>query len=507
MYTPVAPSDAPRQHHEPRASHRPSSPAPDTAAASSTSPLPTYLCTFCWRPHHSAVTPSRVVGHRARLACQPYYGALLDLAVCWVCGEVVFRGDECVSLGWCFWHRACYGCLMCGDRRVVQGATVEQVFGRSGEGAVGRGGEEVEEVPLCARCVEETGCDRVDEDHLIPMALGRVDRFDGGLSRRRWESRQQQQQQQQPSAVSGSDCHLHCGLEANPRTPSPIYVSIRDPFGEPAFRRSQTKPIPKWMQYLPNQKQAAMDCPETRPASMLNSYFTPPGLSPICSDTETEGSPQPAPSTYTPVQMSRPFTLITEEPVQRPSSTRAINKHVRFTTSTSVPPPDGTLDDRYNAPSESSEFLDKYQVQAAIGGSSTKFSARPMPSHLDNHHARRVSPFFQHEDTKEATALSEGTFQAMNREGEDEPFAQVDSRQPYHARSALDLVSGCSIASGRRDGEKNQVGHHQCASSLMSNLNGCGDGAVEDVGISSSVCAKRRPPTFQDQLKRVFGLS
>lgn len=449
------------------------------------------------------MTPSRVVGHRARLACQPCYGALLDLAVCWVCGEVVFRGDECVSLGWCFWHRACYGCLMCGDRRVVQGATVEQVFGRGGEG-VGSGGGEVEEVPLCARCIEETGCDSVDEDHLIPTALGRVDRFDGGLSRRRWESRQQQQQ---PPMVSGSDRHLDRGLEANPRTPSPIYVSMRDPLGEPAFRRSQTKPIPKWMQYLPNQRQATMDCPETRPASMLNSYFTPPGLSPICSDAETEESPPLAPSTYTRVQMSRPFTLITEEPVQRPSSTMTINKHVRFRTSTAVPSPDGTLDDRYNAPSESSEFLDRYQVQAAIGGSSTKFRTRRVPSHLVEHHERKVSPFLRHEDTNEATSSAEGTFQALNREGEDVPFAQIHSRHPCHARSALDLESRYRIASGRRDGKKRRASHHECASSPTSNLNGCGDGAIEDVGTSSSVCAKRRPPTFQDQLKRVLGLS
>lgn len=42
----------------------------------------TYLCTFCWRPHHQSVTPSRVVGRRARISCEPCYNALLDLAVC-----------------------------------------------------------------------------------------------------------------------------------------------------------------------------------------------------------------------------------------------------------------------------------------------------------------------------------------------------------------------------------------------------------------------------------------
>lgn len=42
----------------------------------------TYLCTFCWRPHNAVITPSRVVGHSARLACEICYNSLLDLAVC-----------------------------------------------------------------------------------------------------------------------------------------------------------------------------------------------------------------------------------------------------------------------------------------------------------------------------------------------------------------------------------------------------------------------------------------
>lgn len=68
----------PRHHHDP-----PTSPPPDPPSTSSSqSDPPTYLCTFCWRPHHSAITPSRTVGRRARLACEPCYSALLDLAVC-----------------------------------------------------------------------------------------------------------------------------------------------------------------------------------------------------------------------------------------------------------------------------------------------------------------------------------------------------------------------------------------------------------------------------------------
>ena len=85
--------------------------------SSSTAP---FTCTFCWLP--SAGPPHVLWGSARgtrsldstgggggggdtsapRLACSACHAAVLDLAVCWVCGELVCRGDECVSLGWCF---------------------------------------------------------------------------------------------------------------------------------------------------------------------------------------------------------------------------------------------------------------------------------------------------------------------------------------------------------------------------------------------------------------------
>ncbi|GKT53361.1 mediator of RNA polymerase II transcription [Colletotrichum tofieldiae] len=55
-----------------------------------------FTCTFCYQPSDD---PPHVVGHEARLTCSPCHAALIDLAICWVCGEIVYRGDECVSLG------------------------------------------------------------------------------------------------------------------------------------------------------------------------------------------------------------------------------------------------------------------------------------------------------------------------------------------------------------------------------------------------------------------------
>lgn len=376
----------------------------------------TYLCTFCWRPHAAAATPSRVVGHRARLACELCYNALLDLAACWVCGAVVRRGDECVSLGWCFWHRGCYGCLMCGDKRVVEGTALGDLFQEEEDGGAGAGGandaKEVDAVPLCAKCVGEVAGGSAEE-RLIPMALDRVERFDGGLSRRRWEAKH-------AGAATGGVV-TRPQEEAAGRAPSPIYVSMHDPLGQPAFRRSATKPIPSWMQYLPSSQRQQQDDnnnnnpiivaannnnTEPRPASLLlddddDDYFSPSEPSIAGSSDAEHTLPE---YNNTPVQMSRSFTLIAEEPVQRPSSSRAgrpagaqarvppppgtapggRSKHVRFrgnepSTSSSAFPTTTAGDDQdagmaaaagtaaaatkfpgKKSPSESSEFLEKY---------------------------------------------------------------------------------------------------------------------------------------------------
>lgn len=208
-----------------------------------------FTCTFCW---HVSSTLPRVIGRSARLACELCYNALLDLSICWVCGELVVRGDDCVSLGWCFWHRSCYGCLICGNRMVVHGATVKEVFGdevdhdnvRGGRGleAVRGYAKEIDEIPLCVHCYVEVGTEEMDARKVADRALRRMDYRDGGLSRRRYEDAR-------PSQAEGrtSDRHLQLGNEAcHVPLASTIFVSIRDPTA-PGFKPSPTKPIPSWM--------------------------------------------------------------------------------------------------------------------------------------------------------------------------------------------------------------------------------------------------------------------
>lgn len=383
---------------------------------------------------------------------------------------------------------------MCGKRRIVEGKTVEQLFTHDNADRVeaGRGmikGKEVDEVPLCRPCVGEiqTGSESVSDEHLIPLALARVDKFDGGLSRRRWEAHRKAEN----TAPNHPIQHDTATPEEIRRPPSPIYVDIHNPMESSAFKRSPTKPIPRWMQYLPS---ARREQDEPRTSSPLDNHFFLRDSTTAISNVEARpppvpphntpaGPPPPVPPhttfcqptvpTYMPVQMCRPFTLITEEPVQRPSSARGPlpgSKHVRF---------DGVLGP--TGPSASAEYLERYIVGKPVDVKS-EFTVTS-PTGLDGN-SQRVGVW--------SSPIS----------GRGEPQQRA---------------SGCdSVVSGTR--EENE------SSSEATTVNYCRSGASDpaygtgeystSAGSSAhsveSLVGKRGRPlgmTFQDQLKRVFGFN
>ncbi|KAK8055885.1 hypothetical protein PG993_001112 [Apiospora rasikravindrae] len=131
-----------------------------------------FTCTFCW---HLSRGPPHVLGRAARLTCEACYNAIIDLAICWVCGEVVCRGDECISLG----------------RRITQGTRVEELFLHDDDEVEGEEGwdiwdmehfkaKEILEIPLCANCVVEVEMDSLDSKTVVQKALRRTDKMDGG---------------------------------------------------------------------------------------------------------------------------------------------------------------------------------------------------------------------------------------------------------------------------------------------------------------------------------------
>lgn len=103
------------------------------------------------------------------------------------------RGEEVVSLGWCFWHWGCFGCLLCGVKLNVEDNYEEEKNTIGGlkdlederwkRKRTKLVGVELDQVPLCSVCkAETTGEDTVS---VLKRGLETVSRFDCGLSRDR----------------------------------------------------------------------------------------------------------------------------------------------------------------------------------------------------------------------------------------------------------------------------------------------------------------------------------
>lgn len=68
-----------------------------------------------------------------------------------------------MSFGWLFWHRGCYGCLLCGSRAVCQGPTIGELFEDD------EGKKELSMPPLCAYCVVEAEVDGVKGEDILSL--------------------------------------------------------------------------------------------------------------------------------------------------------------------------------------------------------------------------------------------------------------------------------------------------------------------------------------------------
>lgn len=403
----------------------------------------------------------------------------------------------------------------------MEGVKVEELFEDEDDEneSAGSNAKEVDEIPMCAKCVIEVVGDgndgKADEEHLIPMALERVEQFDGGLSKGRWEMIHKNLA---TSGTAGGQISSlkHAAEVDERRAPSPIYVSLHDPLGQPAFRHSPTKPIPSWMQYLPNQRSnTPMGDIEPRPASLLDDYFSPSESSVVGSDAEVSPPPPPVVPpykvplkstlpTYTPVQMPRPFTFIAEEPVQRPSSSKLdpglspSSKHVHFNNDHNHQDYAATTA-KAKTPSESSEFLDKYQHHSAAAASRSTKKERTGDVLL--------SPWSQRYSGTQYRMGSSDTDASLKWKPSTSITGATD--RPLSAEQQTYLTVAIDGTGQKYKQQKGRFGHrdHTHASCKLSSggshagAAGGGDG-VSDFFVQQQ---RRRPVTLQDQLKKVFG--
>jgi hypothetical protein len=313
-------TESPSQNPRPTTSTR----HPRCGSRKMPSKSPPFICTFCWTPQMAPAKP-KVVGRHGRIACHECWKSILDLSICWVCGEMVVRGEEVVSLGWCFWHRACFGCLLCGAS--LRPPMVDELYAEGGRynirterveeithlpnGRKFRGGVELETIPLCVFC--EDAVQDLKEPQILENGLGNIDKRDGGLSRSRLhmmatssevdddEPEQKgrtlvKTQRKKQDVTASEKVHSHVKLRstkgypdaglsaslirnaaditmlqdgngdaysrksstsstAKLTTEDPMYVSVFDPINGPSFQPSRTKPLPRWMAFLPTNRQ------------------------------------------------------------------------------------------------------------------------------------------------------------------------------------------------------------------------------------------------------------
>ena len=176
----------------------PNSPVSEPTTTPQTPPSPSqaaFVCTICWQ-HHPPGTKPKLLGSSARIVCVACWRAVLDLSICWVCGECIVRGDEVVSLGWCFWHRGCFGCLICRTQMSVPRLGTREEFNHTAEWGRWDGSEdnefgrrrgvgiELDNIPLCNVCSVETAVE--SQYQVLERGLECISECDGGLSRNRY---------------------------------------------------------------------------------------------------------------------------------------------------------------------------------------------------------------------------------------------------------------------------------------------------------------------------------
>lgn len=291
-----------------------------------------------------------------------------------------------MSFGWVFWHRTCYGCLLCGCKILYQGLNVKDLF----EDTRGGGAREVEETPLCANCVVEIEVDEVADDEVLQTGLQRIEKADGGLTRERHGLKGRERaatvkrvpkQGVDGANSDGSDTTTLSRVQP----PDTIWINLSDPIDGPVFKPSPLKPVPRFMQ-RPNWVNVDTPGPQTTQNPKFNLALPPraivdqssdSGPSTICasgprtpvpprssskSPSKAVDTPHPEIPTaeldkledldyFSSVEPLKPLTFrrkpayINEEPLQRPSS-RLMAPHRRSETHASayLTPPETSED-------------------------------------------------------------------------------------------------------------------------------------------------------------------
>ncbi|KAL5354781.1 hypothetical protein ACLOAV_000871 [Pseudogymnoascus australis] len=238
-------------------------------------PLPSFICTFCWVPQYPP-NPLKTLGAESRICCLRFWEQILDLAICWVCGEVVVRCEEADGgLGKARWER-----LMKSNggrfiSRALPGACEVQVEAEA---------RSARKPDLGAIVSPEEEMDfKLEESRTVTVIHHHEDsRSNGDLFRTATHIHHHEDSrlnhtsigESLPQTITTAESFSYNGDPGSPASPSPVYITITDPINGPSFKPSSTKPIPRWMRRLPNgREREQVHLPATTASAAAESEF------------------------------------------------------------------------------------------------------------------------------------------------------------------------------------------------------------------------------------------
>ncbi|OTA59981.1 hypothetical protein K449DRAFT_466469 [Hypoxylon sp. EC38] len=201
-------------------------------------------------------------------------------------------------------------------------------------------------------------------------------------------------------ALSGSGGSADDGRDCVVPLDSTIYVSVLDPLGEPAFKPSPTKPIPKWMQWLPSQRDRSQRN-EPQPQSILDKYYSPNAIS--------TNEPISQLHTFCPTgpSQAQPYSTIIPRPPSRhhtPSSSEYDN--LAESVVTALKGPSFVLDEPLKRPSSRLTHSTHNSPRANTAIGETVASSNPQeslpPRSRSPYAPRRPSPLNSHEGSPDS---------------------------------------------------------------------------------------------------------
>ncbi|OTA93229.1 hypothetical protein M434DRAFT_31137 [Hypoxylon sp. CO27-5] len=327
-------------------------------------------------------------------------------------------------------------------------------------------------------------------------------------------------------ALSGSGGSADDGRDCVVPLDSTIYVSVLDPLGEPAFKPSPTKPIPRWMQWLPSQRDRSQRN-EPQPQSILDKYYSPNPIS--------TNEPISQLHTFCPTGLSQaqPYSAITPRlPSRHHTPYSSEYDNLAESVITALKGPSFVLDEPLKRPSSRLTHSTHNSPRANTAMGETVASSNPQeslpPRSRSPYAPRRPSPLNSHErspDSRDRDMYCKSSLRRPSSPLADQVAAHLQRyirrTPPAQSKEFINLYRPMQLSSpsiavpGRNRGKmvgdgrqiRKMLGRQRTPSPLGGYATG-GDGGpghvVTDYGEVVDIQSLRKRSSLQSEIKKLL---